>query len=89
MSLVISPDLEALIEKRIATGDYASADEVIRRALEAQEEAETWSAAERSALDEQLDASLAQSAKGNVCGPQSALEKLSLLRAEHLGRRKF
>jgi len=40
MQLNIPPDLESLINKRLSTGAYANADEVLRCALEAQDSAE-------------------------------------------------
>jgi len=37
MQLNVPPDLEVLIYKRLATGRYAAAEDVLRRALEDQE----------------------------------------------------
>lgn len=37
MQLTVPPDLETLINKRLSTGDYSSAEEVLRSALEAQD----------------------------------------------------
>ena len=34
MQLNVPPDLEALVQKRLATGAFASAEDVIRRALD-------------------------------------------------------
>lgn len=35
MQLTVPPDLETLINKRLSSGGYANAEDVLRRALEA------------------------------------------------------
>jgi len=47
MQLEISPDLETLINKRLSTGAYANAEEVVRHALQ-----------EQDAQDDELDPEL-------------------------------
>jgi hypothetical protein len=42
MQLNIPPDLEMLINKRLSSGGYASVEDVLRRALEAQDAEESW-----------------------------------------------
>src|SRR5437016_294400 len=42
MQLKLPPDLEALINKRLSSGAYTDAEDVLRRALEAQEAEESW-----------------------------------------------
>jgi Arc/MetJ-type ribon-helix-helix transcriptional regulator len=42
MQLNIPPDLETLINKRISSGAYMDAEDVLRRALEAQDAEENW-----------------------------------------------
>ena len=41
MQLSIPPDLET-IKKRLSSGGYASVEDVLRRALEAQDAEESW-----------------------------------------------
>jgi len=50
MQLDVPPDLEALIKKRLSSGGYTSAEDVLRRALEAQDAEEDWTDDERRAL---------------------------------------
>lgn len=50
MQLNVPPDLETLINKRLSSGACASAEEVLRRALEAQDAEESWTDDERRAL---------------------------------------
>jgi putative addiction module CopG family antidote len=87
MQVNVPPDLEALVQKRLATGAFANADEVIRRALETLDAEESWTEDERRALDEKIDRSLEQIASGRVFGPEEARRKLAALREAHLANR--
>jgi Arc/MetJ-type ribon-helix-helix transcriptional regulator len=84
MQLTIPSDLEALIQKRLASGAFASAEEVLRRALEAQDDEENWTEEERQPLDEKIDRALEQFATGPVYGPDEARRKLAAMREAHL-----
>ena len=84
MPLELPTDLEALVRKRLASGAYASAEEVIRRALEAQEAEDNWTEEERQALDVKIDRALEQVAAGKTYGPKEARQKLATMREAHL-----
>jgi Arc/MetJ-type ribon-helix-helix transcriptional regulator len=84
MQLTVPPDLEALVQKRLATGAFANAEDLIRRALEALDAEESWTDEERSALDEKINRALEQVAAGWVYGPEEARRKLAALRETHL-----
>lgn len=58
------PASEALIQKRLASGAYASPEEVVRRALEVLEAEETWTDEERQVLDTKIASSLEQLDRG-------------------------
>jgi Arc/MetJ-type ribon-helix-helix transcriptional regulator len=73
------PDLEALAQRRLATGAFPNVEEVIRRALETLEAGENWTGDERRALDEKIDRALEQVASGQVYGPEAARRKLAAL----------
>ena len=55
MQLRISPDLEKLIKRRLSSGGYTSVEEVLRRALEAQDAEESWTDDERRALSAHIE----------------------------------
>jgi Arc/MetJ-type ribon-helix-helix transcriptional regulator len=58
MQLNVPPDLEALIEQRLATGDYENAEDVVRRAVQAQDaqyEEEDWTEEEKAAISARLE----------------------------------
>jgi Arc/MetJ-type ribon-helix-helix transcriptional regulator len=42
IQITIPNDLGALVQKRLASGSFASAEEVLRTALEAQDAEENW-----------------------------------------------
>jgi Arc/MetJ-type ribon-helix-helix transcriptional regulator len=66
MQLNVPPDLEALIKKRISSGAYASAEDVLRRALEAQDAEESWTDEERSALSAHIEEGYLQAERGEL-----------------------
>ena len=69
------PDIESLIKKRLATGGYASAEDVLRRALEAQDAEESWSDEERRALSSHIEEGYSQAERGELIdGPQAQRE---------------
>ena len=84
MQLNFPADLEALVQKRLATGAFANAEDVIRRALQTLDAEESWTDEERLALDEKIDRALEQVASGRVYGPEEARRKLAALRGVHL-----
>jgi Arc/MetJ-type ribon-helix-helix transcriptional regulator len=66
MQLNVPPDLETLINKRLANGGYASVEEVLRRALEAQDAEEGWSDEERWALSAHIEEAYLQAERGEL-----------------------
>ncbi len=87
MQLTVPPDVEALVQKRLASGAFANAEDVIRRALETLDAEESWTGQERRALDEKIDLALEQVAVGHVYGPEEALRRLSALKEAHQANR--
>jgi Arc/MetJ-type ribon-helix-helix transcriptional regulator len=55
MQLKVPPDLETLINKRLSRGGYTSVEDVLRRALEAQDAEESWTGEERRALSSHIE----------------------------------
>ena len=84
MQLTIPPDMENLVQKRLASGAFASAEEVVRRALEVLDDEESWTEAERQALDRKIDHALEQVAAGKTHGPEEARQMLATMRETHL-----
>lgn len=55
MQLDLPPDVETLINKRLSSGAYADAEDVLRHALEAQDAEESWTDEERRALSAHVE----------------------------------
>ncbi len=75
MQLNVPPDLETLINKRISSGGYTSAEDVLRRALEAQDAEESWTDDEHRALSAHIEEGYLQAERGELIdGTQARLE---------------
>lgn len=66
MQLNVPPDLETLINRRLASGAYENAEDVLRRALEAQDAQETWTDEERRALSAHIAEGYFQAERGEL-----------------------
>ena len=76
MQLNVPPDLETLINKRLSSGAYASPEDVLRRALEAQDAEETWTEEEREALTAHLEEGFRQAERGELLDSSLARQEL-------------
>ncbi len=66
MQLKVPPDLETLIKKRLSSGAYMDAEDVLRRALEAQDAEESWTDEERQALSAHIEEGYLQAERGEL-----------------------
>jgi len=66
MQLNVPPDLETLIKKRLSGGGYDSVEDVLRRALEAQDAEENWTDEERQALSAHIEEGYQQAQRGEL-----------------------
>jgi len=79
MQLDVPPDLETLIKKRLSGGGYAGVEDVLRRALEAQDAEESWSDDERKALTAHLEEGYLEAQRGELIeGAQASREIQSM-----------
>ena len=75
MQLTVPPDLETLIHKRLSSGAYANAEEVLRCALEAQDAEESWTDEEKRAFSAHIGEGYLQAERGELIdGEQARLE---------------
>jgi hypothetical protein len=72
MQLNVPPDLETLINKRLLSGAYTSPEDVLRRALEAQDAQESWTDEERRALSAHIEEGYLQAERGELIEAQQA-----------------
>jgi Arc/MetJ-type ribon-helix-helix transcriptional regulator len=88
VQLTVPPDLESLINKRLASGGYANVEDVLRDALEAQDSGESWTDEERLALSAHIEEGYVQAERGELIdGAQARLEIQALKDDWRLSRR--
>ncbi len=66
MQLNVPPDLETLINKRLSSGGYENVEDVLRRALQAQDGEESWTEEERRALSAHIEEGYQQADRGEL-----------------------
>lgn len=75
MQVNVPPDLETLINKRLSSGSYANVEDVLRRALEAQDAEGQWTDEEQSALAAHIEEGYQQAERGElIFGDQARRE---------------
>jgi antitoxin ParD1/3/4 len=75
MQIDVPPDLQTLISKRLSSGGYTSVEDVLRRALEAQDAEESWTDEERRALSAHIEEGYQQAERGELIdGAQASRE---------------
>jgi Arc/MetJ-type ribon-helix-helix transcriptional regulator len=75
MQLNIPADIETLINRRLSSGGYTSVEDVLRRALEAQDAEESWTEEERRAFSAHIEEGNLQAERGELIdGAQARLE---------------
>jgi len=80
MQLNVPPDLETLINKRLLSGGYTNAEEVLRRALEAQNAEESWTDEERRALSAHIQEGYLQAERGELIGSAQARREIQAMK---------
>ena len=80
MQLNLPPDLESLINKRLSSGAYADVEDVLRRALEAQDAEESWTDEERRALSAHIEEGYQQAERGELIDGAQARHELETMK---------
>ena len=80
MQLNVPPDLETLINKRLSSGGYESVEDVLRRALEAQDAEESWTDEERRALSAHIEEGYQQAERGELIDGAQARREIQAMR---------
>jgi len=80
MQLNVPPDLETLIHKRLSSGGYASVEDVLRRALEAQDAEESWTDEERRALAAHIEEGYLQAEHGELIDGAQARREIQAMK---------
>jgi Arc/MetJ-type ribon-helix-helix transcriptional regulator len=80
MPLFVPTDLEALINKRLSSGGYLSAEDVLRRALEAQDAEESLTSEERLALSAHIEEGYLQAERGELIDEAQARREIQSMK---------
>lgn len=80
MELNVPPDLENLINKRLSSGSYQSVEDVLRRALEAQDAEESWTDEERRALSAHIEEGYLQAERGELIEGEQVRREIQVLK---------
>ena len=87
MQLNVPPDLETLINKRLSSGGYEGIEDVLRRALEAQDAEETWTDEERRALSAHIEEGYLQAERGELIDGAQARSDIQVMKDNWLQER--
>ena len=82
MQVNVPPDLEILINKRLASGGYANAEDVLRHALEAQDAEESWTDEERMALSSHIEEGYLQAERGELIDGAQARREIQAMKGD-------
>ncbi|MEZ5355480.1 MAG: hypothetical protein R2762_22825 [Bryobacteraceae bacterium] len=82
MQLNVPPDLETLINKRLLSGAYASAEDVVRHALEAQDAEEGLTGEERRAVAAHIEEGYCQAERGELIDGAQAQREIQALKSD-------
>jgi antitoxin ParD1/3/4 len=80
MQFNLPADLETLINKRLSSGAYTNAEDVLRRALEAQDAQESWTAEERRVLSAHLEEGYQQAERGELIDGAQARSEIQAMK---------
>jgi Arc/MetJ-type ribon-helix-helix transcriptional regulator len=82
MQLTVPPDLETLINKRISSGGYANAEDVLRSALAYQDAEESWTDEEFRALSAHIEEGYLQAERGELIDGAQARREIQAMKDE-------
>jgi len=82
MQLTVPPDLETLINKRISSGGYANAEDVLRSALASQDAEESWTDEEFRAFSAHIEEGYLQAERGELIDGAQAHREIQTMKEE-------
>ena len=82
MQLNVPPDLELLINKRLSSGGYTDAEDVLRRALEAQDAEESWTDEERRAMSAHIEEGYLQATRDELIDGAQARRDIQAMKED-------
>jgi Arc/MetJ-type ribon-helix-helix transcriptional regulator len=89
MQLTVPPDLETLINKRLSSGGYTNAEDVLRRALESLDAEESWTDEERRALSAHIEEGYLQAERGELIDGAQGRREIQEMKEDWRLTRRF
>jgi antitoxin ParD1/3/4 len=81
MTITLKPEDEQLIQKRLQTGAFTSAEEVVHRPLESLEAEDEWIRQNRQAIEGKIDRAFDQFERGEGLTAEESLARLEAKKA--------
>jgi antitoxin ParD1/3/4 len=81
MNIRLTPEDERLIQKRLQSGVFSSAEEVIHRALKSLEAEEDWLQENKAEIGAKIERGLAQFERGEGLTPDESQARLAARKA--------
>ena len=72
MTITLKPEVEALIQKRLASGLFESAEDVLFQALESQDADAEWLNLQQQEVSDRIDRAIAQADRGECLTPEQS-----------------
>jgi len=88
MTLELKPEIEALIQKRLQSGAFSSAEEVIERALEFLSAEEDWLADNRDAIATQIQEGWDEAQRGESIDGESVRAEMQQFKEDWKKQRR-
>lgn len=88
MEIRLSPELAELVERDVAAGRFASAEEYIATAVALLHEREPWRDESAEELNAKLDEALAQAERGELMPLDEFREEMRTMKAEWIPSKK-
>lgn len=83
MTIHLTDDLQALIERDVERGPYQTADEFVARAIQMLHEQEEWLAENRGEIAAKIQHGYAQAERGELIDGEEAFQQLRRRHEQH------
>jgi len=87
MEIKLSPEVEAIVERDMASGRYGSVDEYIADAVDALHERHEWQGESLDELRAGLEAAWQEAERGELMDEDEVRREMQAMKAEFLGRK--
>jgi putative addiction module CopG family antidote len=88
MEIRLSPELEAAVERGVASGRYASVEEYIAEAVGLLEEREAWREETLAEEQDKMATSLAEAERGEVADEAQVRAEMRAMKAEWISQHR-